>query len=161
MIVVSNTSPIINLACVGQLDLLRQIHGAITIPEAVFTEIAVNGIGQPGAEEVSRLPWIVRHRVTQQPLVDVLRLELDAGEAEALACALELHADLILLDERRAREVAQRLGLRFIGLLGVLIEAQRQQRLPRIRPVLDDLRQKAGFWMTDALYQRVLAAAGE
>ena len=108
-----------------------------------------------------RLPWIIRHRVTQQPLVDVLRLELDAGEAEALACALELRADLILLDERRAREVAQRLGLRFIGLLGVLIEAQRQQRLPRIRPVLDDLRQKAGFWMTDALYQRVLAAAGE
>jgi len=161
MIVVSNTSPIINLACVGQLDLLRQIHGAITIPEAVFTEITVNGIGQPGAEEVSRFPWIVRHRVTQQPLVDVLRLELDAGEAEALACALELHADLILLDERRAREVAQRLGLRFIGLLGVLIEAQRQQRLPRIRPVLDDLRQKAGFWITDALYQRVLAAAGE
>jgi len=89
MIVVSNTSPIINLACVGQLDLLRQIHGAITIPEAVFTEIAVNGIGQPGAEEVSRFPWIVRHRVTQQPLVDVLRLELDAGEAEALACALD------------------------------------------------------------------------
>ena len=67
----------------------------------------------------------------------------------------------VVLDERRAREIAQRLGLRFIGLLGVLIEAQRKHRLPRVRPVLDDLRQKAGFWMTDTLYQRVLAAAGE
>lgn len=161
MIVVSNTSPIINLACVGQLDLLRQIHGSIVIPEAVFTEIAIAGAGEPGAEEVRRSPWIMRRQVTQRPLVNVLRLELDAGEAEALACALELNADLVLLDERRAREVAQRLGLRFIGLLGILIEAQRQRRLPRVRPVLDDLRQKAGFWMTDALYQRVLAAAGE
>lgn len=149
------------MACVGQLQLLGQIYGAITIPEAVFAEIAVNGMGQPGAEDVSRLPWIIRHQVTQHPLVKVLRLELDAGEAEALACALELKADLILLDERRARDVAQRLGLRFIGLLGVLIEAQRQNLLHRVRPVLDDLRQKAGFWITDALYQRVLAAAGE
>ncbi|CDH44858.1 conserved hypothetical protein [Candidatus Contendobacter odensis Run_B_J11] len=99
--------------------------------------------------------------MAQRPVVTVLRLELDAGEAEALACALELNADLVLLDERRAREIAQRLGLRFIGLLGVLIEAQRQRRLPRVRPVLDSLRQKAGFWMTDALYQRVIAAAGE
>jgi len=161
MIVVSNTSPIINLACIGQLDLLRQIYGQITIPDAVFTEITVNGIGQPGAEEVPRLPWMILRPVIQRPLVNVLRLELDAGEAEALACALELPADLILLDERRAREVAQRLGLRFIGLLGVLIEAQRQQRISRIRPLLDDLRQKAGFWITDALYQRVLTAAGE
>ena len=161
MIVVSNTSPIINLACIRQLNLLRQIYGQITIPEAVFTEIAITGVGEPGAEEVQREPWIVRHSVTQPALVKVLRLELDAGEAEALAGALELNADLVLLDERRAREVAQRLGLRFIGLLGVLIEAKRQQRLARLQPVLDDLRQKAGFWITDALYRRVLAAAGE
>ncbi|MEI6414281.1 MAG: DUF3368 domain-containing protein, partial [Pseudomonadota bacterium] len=52
MIVISNTSPIINLACIGQLDLLRQIYGTITIPDAVFTEITVNGAGQPGADEV-------------------------------------------------------------------------------------------------------------
>ncbi|CDH43677.1 hypothetical protein [Candidatus Contendibacter odensensis] len=62
MIVVSNTSPIINLACVGQLDLLRQIYGSITIPEAVFTEIAIAGAGEPGAEEVQRSP-LSRRRV--------------------------------------------------------------------------------------------------
>lgn len=161
MIVVSNTSPIINLACVGQLDLLRQIYGQIIIPNAVLTEITINGVGQPGADEVPLLPWMIQQRVNQPALIQVLRLELDAGEAEALASALELNADLVLLDERRAREVAQRLGLRFIGLLGVLIEAHRQQRISQIRPVLDDLREKAGFWMTDALYQRVLKAAGE
>ena len=134
---------------------------ARAVPLASPAGGVVNGMGQPGAEDVPSLPWIIRHQVTQHPLVKVLRLELDAGEAEALACALELKADLILLDERRARDVAQRLGLRFVGLLGVLIEAQRQNRLHRIRPVLDDLRQNAGFWITDALYQRVLAAAGE
>lgn len=90
-----------------------------------------------------------------------MRLELDAGEAEAIACALEINADLLLLDERRARETAQRLGLKFIGILGVLTEAKRRQLIPRIRPVLDNLRHQAGFWVTDALYQRVLAVAGE
>jgi hypothetical protein len=56
MIVVSNTLPIINLACIGQLDLLRQIYGQITIPDAVFTEITMNGIGQPGAEPAEANP---------------------------------------------------------------------------------------------------------
>lgn len=161
MIVVSNTSPIINLACVGQLDLLRQLYGQVIIPQAVFAEIAIAGTGEPGAEEVQKLDWIGRRSVTQGQLIKVLRLELDAGEAEAIACALEINADLLLLDERRARDTAQRLGLKFIGILGVLTEAKRQQRIPRIRPVLDNLRHQAGFWVTDALYRRVLEAAGE
>lgn len=161
MIVVSNTSPIINLACVSQLDLLRQLYGQIIIPQAVFTEIAIAGAGEPGAKEVQGFDWITPRPVTQGSLTKVLRLELDAGEAEAIACALEINADLLLLDERRARETAQRLGLKFIGILGVLTEAKRRQLIPRIRPVLDNLRHQAGFWVTDALYQRVLAVAGE
>lgn len=161
MIVVSNTSPIINLACVGQLDLLHQLYGQIIIPQAVFSEIAIAGAGEPVAKEVQRLVWIARRSITQHSLFKVLRLELDAGEAEAIACALEVNADLLLLDERRARDMAHRLGLRFIGILGVLTEAKRQQLIPHVKPVLDDLRYQAGFWVTDTLYQRVLAAVGE
>lgn len=93
--------------------------------------------------------------------VRVLQLELDRGEAEAIALALALPADLLLLDERKGRQVAARLGVRHVGLLGVLVEARRKNLVPELRPILEALRQKAGFWFSEALRQEVLRAAGE
>ena len=161
MIVVSNTSPIINLAAVGQLDLLRQLYGKVIIPQAVYHEITVIGAGQPGAMEVQTLEWIETKQVTNRALVMVLQTELDEGEVEAIALAIELRADLLLLDERLGRTIASRLGLQFIGLLGVLIEAKQKGYTPAVKPVLDDLVTKAGFWVSPQLYARVLQAAGE
>ena len=91
----------------------------------------------------------------------MLKLQLDPGEAEAIALALELKSDLLLLDERRARTVASRLALRVVGLLGMLIEAKQKGLLPLVRPVLDDLEVKAGFWITETLRARILQVAGE
>ncbi len=91
----------------------------------------------------------------------MLRLELGEGEAEAIALALESQADLVLLDERRGRQRAVRLGLRVTGVLGVLVEAKCQHLLAAVRPVLDALRHDAGFWISDDLYRRVLDLAGE
>lgn len=124
MIVVSNTSPIINLAAIGQLDLLQQLYQKLTIPQAVYYEISIVGAGQPGATEVQRLNWIESRQVANRALVTALQTELDEGEAEAIALAIEIGANLLLLDERRGRAVAARLGLQFIGLLGLLIEAK-------------------------------------
>ena len=109
MIVVSNTSPIINLAAVGHLGLLLQLYRQIRIPEAVYKEIVIAGAGQPGADEVHTADWIKMGKVTNESFVRLLEIELDAGEAEALALALELKADLVLLDERRARKTRHRL----------------------------------------------------
>lgn len=161
MIVISDTSPIVNLAAVGQLELLRQLYSKIVIPQAVRHEIVVVGAGQPGAIEVEASDWIQTHQVTNRTMVSSLQLEVDDGEAEAIALAAELKADLLLLDERRGRIVVSRLGLKFIGLLGVLIEAKYRGLVPAIRPILDDLIGKAGFWITRELYDRVLQAAGE
>ena len=161
MIVVSNTSPIVNLAAVGQLDLLQQLYEKLSIPQAVYREITVVGAGQPGAMEVQTLEWIGSRRVTDRVLVTVLQTELDEGEAEAIALAIELRADLLLLDERKGRMVASRLGLRFIGILGVLIEAKQRGCIPAVKPVLDDLVARAGFWVSRQLYTRVLEVAGE
>jgi uncharacterized protein len=94
-------------------------------------------------------------------LVASLRLELDPGEAEAIACALEGSATLLLIDERRGRRVAQQLGISVIGLVGVLLLAKRRGLVAQIRPLLDGLRQRAGFWMSEALYARVLQEAEE
>jgi predicted nucleic acid-binding protein len=161
MIVVSNTSPIVKLAAVGRLDLLQQLYGAILIPAAVYVEIVVVGAGLPGALEVQTLPWFQQRPVTPSALLTRLRLGLDPGEAEAVALADEIKADLILLDERRARRVASQLGLSRVGVLGILIEAKRGGLLAAVRPVLDDLIATAGFWVAGPLYDQILQAAGE
>ncbi len=161
MKVVSNTSPIINLAAINHLDVLRQVFGTILIPQVVYHEIVVVGNGQPGASEVQEANWIQVHAITNQPLITVLTLSLDQGEAEAIALAVEIQADLVLLDERMGRSVASHFGLKCIGLLGILIEAKRIGVLPAIKPVLDDLRSTAGFWVSPALYHQVLQTVGE
>lgn len=107
------------------------------------------------------LEWIETQKIANKMLVALLQIEVDAGEAEAIALAVELKADLLLLDERRGRTIASRLGLKFIGLLGVIIEAKHRGLVSTVKPILDSLIAKAGFWITGDLYARVLQAAGE
>ena len=161
MMVVSDSSPLIALADVGQLRLLHELFSTVLIPEAVYQEIVVQGAGHVGAEAVQAAAWIEQRSGANTGLADVLKLELDEGEAEAIALALESGADLVLLDERRGRQRAARLGLRVTGVLGVLVEAKHQHLLAAVRPVLDALRNEAGFWISDDLYRRVLDLAGE
>lgn len=150
-----------NLAAVGHLSLLERLYGRVLIPEAVFNEIAVVGAGQPGSTEVQTLPWIETVVVVDRRLVAALERTLDVGEAEAIACAIERSADLMLVDERAARSEAASRGLRRIGLLGVLRDAKGAGLISSVRPLLDDLRLRAGFWVSDATYGAVLADVGE
>lgn len=161
MIVVSNTSPIINMAAAGQLGLLRQLYGKIFIPQAVNYEITVAGIGRPGSTEARTLEWIESKEVVDHILVAALRVELDHGEAEAIALAIQLEADLLLLDERQGRKVAHSLGLQFIGILGVLIEAKHAGYILKVKPLLDKLMTEVGFWISDQLYTQILQIAEE
>lgn len=161
MIVVSDASPLINLARIGELGLLRQLYGEIVIPQAVWQEVVVEGAGQPGADAVGKASWIRAQEVTNEHLVRALRQDLDAGEAEAIALALELEAPLLIMDERLGRQTAGHLGVRYLGLIGVLIAAKRGGLIGAVRPRLDVLRDKAGFRVSDALYQRILRDQGE
>jgi predicted nucleic acid-binding protein len=160
VIVVSDASPLIALAAVGRLELLRQLYAEVLLPEAVYEEVtAVQDA--PGAVEVRTSGWIHTQPLRDRMLAEALALELDAGEAEAIALAVEQGADLLLMDERRGRQAATRLKQRVVGVLGVLIEAKRHGNLPAVRPVLDALVSEAGFRISGALYARVLEAAGE
>ena len=161
MIVIADTSPIINLAAIGQLDLIRRLYGNIWIPDAVYREIVETGAGEPGSVEVREFAWIERHVVRSTDLVTALKLELDAGEAEAIALAIESKPGLLLVDERRGRLVAVRFNLKVLGLLGVLVEARRSELIPAVTPLLIDLNKVAGFYMTPELIGRVQAACGE
>lgn len=83
MTVVSNASPIINLAAIDRLPVLQQLYGAIIIPRAVYQEIAVIGVGEPGAREVQQCDWITTHNLVDPTLARTLSVELDSGEAGA------------------------------------------------------------------------------
>jgi predicted nucleic acid-binding protein len=95
MIVVSNTSPLTNLAAIGQFDLLRLLYSELHIAYGVWDELNAGGKRWPGCDEVAAAGWIQRHAVQNQALVTALRRDLDRGEAESIALALELGADLI------------------------------------------------------------------
>ena len=161
MIVVSNTSPIINLAIVGQLNLLQALYGKVVIPQAVYDEIVIEGARQAGAEEVDKLDWIEVKQVANRPMVTSLEADLDIGEAEAIVLAVELNADLLLIDERKGRAIAHRLGINHIGLLGILVKAKHDGLISAVGPVMDSLMTKAGFWLSDELYKHILQVAGE
>jgi predicted nucleic acid-binding protein len=87
--------------------------------------------------------------------------QLDEGECEAIALFIEQNAELLLIDERRGRAEADRLGLRITGLLGVLVEAKQKRFILAVKPVLDDLIATAEFRVADALYARILNIVGE
>jgi predicted nucleic acid-binding protein len=162
VVVVTDTSPIINLAAKGRIDQLRQLYTAISIPGAVDEEIVVNGAGQPGAVEVATESGFERRDVADVTLVnELLRQGLDRGEAEAIILAKEQRASLLLMDERLGRQVASRLGLPFTGLLGALLDAQGRGLISEVRPLLEALRTGAGFYLSPAGVAHVLALAGE
>ena len=161
MHVVSNSSPLINLARIGKLTLLRELFGVLIVPDAVWQEVVVEGAGQPGADEVRSAAWIQRQAVMNTQLVQALQQDLDAGEAEAIALSLELGADLLLMDENLGRQTARHLGLRYVGLIGALVMAKRRGLISAVKPHLDLLRDIAGFRVDAALYDHVLKDQSE
>lgn len=161
MIVVSNTSPLTNLAAIGQFDLLRHLYGQVHIAQGVWEELNAGGTRWPGCAEVAQASWVERCTVQNQDLVTALRRDLDRGEAETIALALQLGADLALLDEKEGRHAAQRHGVQVVGVVGILLEAKAKGVLSTVRPYLTALQQAAGFYIDRSLYQHALSLAGE
>lgn len=133
----------------------------MTLPEAVWSELVVYVSGQPGAKAIRNASWIETKAVSNQDLVRALRQDLDAGEAEAIALAVETDAPLLLMDEQHGRETADHFEIPCIGVIGVFIEAKESGHIQVVRPYLDELREGAGFYISDPLYRRMLRDEGE
>ncbi|MCU0786295.1 MAG: DUF3368 domain-containing protein [Verrucomicrobia bacterium] len=161
MIVVADTSVVLNLTRVGHDDLLRAIYDEVWIPTEVAREFARQASGNPRFRGLQLAAWL---RVGEPGAIpESVRANklLDAGERAALALALELHADAILIDEENGREVAVKLGLNRVGVFGILLRAKSAGLVPAIRPVFDALQRDAGFWISKPLRDEVLRLAGE
>ena len=163
MPVVSNTSPILNLAIIGELTLLREQFGVILIPNAVLEELQVesNLPGSQAVREAVNAGWIRIETVKEDPLVRAMQRDLDRGEAEAIALALQVNAEWILMDERDGRKSAKSMKLNVVGVLGVLLKAKREGKLKSLSHAMNDLKEKAGFYVQDDLYSAILQKGNE
>jgi predicted nucleic acid-binding protein len=152
--VVSNTSPLLNLALIDRLDVLRDQFSTVTAPEQVWDELAAGEKGLDPLRSLRSDGVLEVVTVPETPLLAEFGRELDRGEAAALAYAVEMDADRILLDEREARQAARRHEIPVTGVVGVLLRAARQGEFS-LRDELDALRE-AGFWIADSLYEEAL-----
>jgi predicted nucleic acid-binding protein len=161
MSAISDSSPLILYSAAGRLNLLQAVYREIVVPPAVWREVVVEGAGRAGAHEIEAARWIVR---SELPVPRDQRLSLqplDPGEAEAIALAFSAPRTVpVLPNDLRAREVAEGIGLRVTGSVGVLLLAKRVGIIPLVRPLLDELR-RAGLYISDAAINRTQTLAGE
>lgn len=159
MTAVADSSPLILLGKVQRLDLLHTLYGDIILPPAVVDEV----LAKPEVIGPDLRAFVMAARVRpvqNVALARTLRLDLGAGEAEAIAVAAEVGDAILIMDDADARRVARGLGLRVTGVLGVLVEAKSRGVLSGVRPVLDALVGQ-GFWLGEPLRRKILDAVRE
>lgn len=123
MTVVVNATPLIALAILDRLDLLRRLFKKVIVPTAVYDEVVLYGSGRVGARLVSKADWLDIQTPTTATTIEPILLGLDEGEMQVLLLAREVIPDWVLLDEKLGRRVAKALGLPVKGTLGVLLTA--------------------------------------
>jgi predicted nucleic acid-binding protein len=161
MLAVSNTSPLSNLAIIGRLDLLQQRYGVVRIPPAVAQELGRLSHPQARALLTAALSsgWLQIDSASTAPLR--LAFKLDPGESAAIALALTVKADVLLMDEKGGRAAARQLRLTVAGVLGELLHARIAGTLPSLRTELQRLRAQAGFFIDAGIEQFILSQVGE
>jgi hypothetical protein len=137
--------------------LLRDLFSEVIIPAAVYEEVVSAGRGRAGGPEVENAQWIIHHQVKNKDLVTFLSISLDAGEAEAIALAKEINADLVLLDDNDGRNIAGSVGIHFTGTIGLLLRYYQGQPAD-FKEALDELLAQ-GFRLSKVEYQKILEQA--
>jgi uncharacterized protein len=160
VIVVADTSVVLNLCYVQHDDLLRRLFGRVIVPTEVASEFRRLATADLRFTGLILPEWIEVMPAPPLPAA-VIVANLDPGEAAAIALCLGQMGEALLMDESIGRAIAASLGLRTIGILGILIEARTRALIPKVAPVLDRLEQEAGFWISLELRTRVLQLAGE
>lgn len=153
MIVVSDTTAISNLLTVGQAGLLRALFHRVLIPPAVWTELLAFHSDLPD--------WLEVMTIIDHERVKTYRQHVHAGEAEAIALAIEIKPDWLLIDDGDGRRLAKTEGAPVVGLMGVLLMAKRDGLIQAVRPLVDSLAKEAGFYLSAAVRDEVLRLAGE
>jgi len=152
--IIGDSSALVALAVVNQLELLEKLYDNLYIPEAVFNE--VSQIGKPQSD---KLRQFLQSRVKRVNLT-LTQLGLGLGELEAITLYKNLDADVLLIDDNRAKKYASLNGVKVIGSLGILIKAKEQGHIEKVKPLLDEI-QKSEVYISMKLIEKVLEICGE
>ncbi len=159
-IVVSDTSPIRALVHLGHIQVLHELFNDVLIPPAVVSELE-----RPRSRltpvRLSELPFLCVQSPRNRSVVNELQATLGPGESEAIALALEVKAEALLIDESAGRATALQHGLRPVGALGVLLQAKQQGLIGPLKPLLTRLESELNFYIADPVRREVLTRAGE
>jgi predicted nucleic acid-binding protein len=148
-VIISDTSCFIILTNIGELELLRDVYGQIVTTPEIADEFG------------ETLPeWVIIEGVSDNYRQQILEIQLDRGESSAITLALETPASTVILDDYKARKVAEKLGLDVTGTIGVIIRAKLQGIIHSIKPLLEKIRQ-TDFRISLDLEIKALAEAGE
>ncbi len=157
--VICNTSPLQYLYQIGRLELLPKLAHPVIVPTAVVDELAAGRAAGLALPDPTVLDWVLIRRPVSEQAVRLIT-DLGPGETEVLMLGLERPGSLLVLDDSLARRVAESLGLRFTGTLGLLLDAKHAGFIPAVRPLLDQL-QELRFRFAPHTRQAVLELAGE
>ncbi|NEP60921.1 MAG: DUF3368 domain-containing protein [Symploca sp. SIO2G7] len=157
--IIADSSPLISLAIIEQLELLPQLYQRILLPPAVWDEVTVQGAGLPGARAVSQVKWL-EIQAPEPIILEPLSILVDRGEAEAIALAQSIPDSTLLLDDAQARRVAERLGISRVGTLGILRRAKKAGLITEIKVYIEQLRRN-GIYIRSNLIEAVLRDVGE
>ncbi len=157
MIIISDTSSISNLLQIGLIDILHTLYDEITITPAVRRELYIL---PEQAIQIEQMDWISVKAPRNQKMVFELMKELDLGESESIALAVEEQADYLIIDEYRGRMIADSYGIRVTGVLGVLIQAKQKGVIPSVKINIEKLI-AIGFRLDKKLVENVLRSLGE
>ena len=158
MIIVADSSPLLSFAILDKLELIEQIFGEVFVPVAVFNELTVSD--KPYSKELKEFLKNKVIAVKNIDLVKMLSNEIDLGESEAIALAIEIHIPDILIDDLKGRRIAFFNGLFPVGTIGGLLQAKEKKLIDDIKPLLDILIQN-DIRIGKSLYRKALNLASE
>ncbi len=148
-IVIADTNCFILLDKINELDLLQKVFGRVTTTKEISTEF---NKPLPG--------WVAIQSATNQRYSELLEIEVDKGEASAIALALESEDSLLILDDQKARRIAEKLSLNYTGTLGIFLKAKHVGILPSIQPLIQKI-QQTNFRFSEKVLTDILKEANE
>jgi uncharacterized protein len=155
-LVIADSGPIFSLALIDRLDILNELFDEVRIPEAVWNEITYDKTKL----DYLRLFNFFKHKTCQVMGFNELTFVMDYGESESVILYKELQADFLLIDDKKARKIAENLGINCIGLIGLLSIAKDKGLVKMLRPIFETFLQNKRFYSV-ALLNAILQAKGE
>ena len=141
--------------------LLKDLFGKVYIPKAVENELLRINALKIDIHSLLEESWLETRRIENRTGINELLKYLDQGESEAIMLSKSLHCDLLLMDENKGRKLAKSIGIKVIGLIGIIVLSKEKGLIKKIKPYIDELRNEYGFWIKEELYLQILESVNE